>query len=43
MELFEEYTHDDQSIIDWKSMFEGLQDYRKKAIEQSINLNHFFD
>jgi len=23
-------------MIDWKSMFQGLQDYRKKAIEQSI-------
>ncbi len=35
MELFEQYTSD-ESIIDWKTMFEGLQDYRKKAIEQSI-------
>ncbi len=35
MELFEQYTGD-QSMIDWKSIFEGLQDYRKKAIEQSI-------
>jgi hypothetical protein len=35
MELFEQYTGD-QSMINWKSMFQGLQDYRKKAIEQSI-------
>jgi hypothetical protein len=35
MELFEQYTGD-QSMIDWKSIFEGFQDYRKKAIEQSI-------
>jgi len=35
MELFQEYTND-QSVIDWKSIFQGLQDYQKKAIEQSI-------
>ena len=35
MELFQEYTNN-PSIIDWKSIFEGLQDYRKKAMEQSI-------
>ncbi|CAM4778548.1 unnamed protein product [Rotaria magnacalcarata] len=34
MELFAEYTHD-EPVIDWKSMFEILQDYRKKAIEQN--------
>ncbi|CAF4354288.1 unnamed protein product, partial [Rotaria socialis] len=34
MELFAEYTHD-EPLIDWKSMFEILQDYRKKAIEQN--------
>lgn len=44
MELLEEYTAD-QSMINWKSIFEGLQDYRKKAIEQSIihKSNLFFD
>ena len=35
MELFLEYTKH-ESLIDWKSIFEGLQDYRKKVIEQSI-------
>ncbi len=35
MELLEQYTAD-QSIIDWKSIFEGLQEYRRKAIEQSM-------
>jgi hypothetical protein len=40
MELFRKYTNDDlssyaQSTIDWQSMFQCLQDYRKKAIEQS--------
>ncbi len=35
MELLEQYTAD-QPMINWKSMFEGLQDYRKKAFEQSI-------
>jgi hypothetical protein len=35
MELFEQYTAD-QSMIDWKSIFEGLQEYRRKAIEQSM-------
>lgn len=38
MELFDEYVNDDQSVVDWKLIFEGLQDYRKKAIEQSSNL-----
>ncbi|CAF4038174.1 unnamed protein product [Rotaria sp. Silwood2] len=33
IELFNQYTND-ESIINWKSMFEGLQDYRKKVIEQ---------
>ncbi|CAF0829067.1 unnamed protein product [Adineta ricciae] len=33
MELFEQYTKE-QPLIDWKSMFECLQDYRAKAIEQ---------
>ncbi len=35
MELLEQYTAD-QSIIDWKSIFEGLQEYRRQAIEQSM-------
>lgn len=40
MDLFQQYTTDDlssytQSIIDWKTMFQYLQDYRIKAIEQS--------
>jgi hypothetical protein len=40
MELFQKYTNDDlssyaQSIINWKLMFQYLQDYRKKAVEQS--------
>ena len=50
MELFQEYTNDDlssyaQSTIDWQSMFYCLQDYRKKAIEQSKNLSYgsFFE
>ncbi|CAF3692369.1 unnamed protein product [Rotaria sp. Silwood1] len=34
MELFNQYTND-QSIINWKSMFESFQDYRKKVIEQN--------
>ncbi|CAF2665735.1 unnamed protein product [Rotaria sp. Silwood2] len=39
MELFQQYTNDDlnfdvQSTIDWQTMFQCLQDYRKKAIEQ---------
>jgi len=40
MDLFQQYTTDDlssytQSIIDWKAMFQHLQDYRTTAIEQS--------
>jgi len=40
MELFQKYTNDDlssyaQSTINWQLMFQHLQDYRKKAIEQS--------
>ncbi len=40
MELFQQYTNDDlssyaQSVVDWQLMFQHLQDYRKKAIEQS--------
>ena len=35
MELFEQYTQE-QPLVDWKSMFECLQDYRAKAIEQRI-------
>jgi hypothetical protein len=40
MELFQQYTNDDlsgyaQSAINWQSIFQYLQDYRKKAIEQS--------
>jgi hypothetical protein len=39
MELFQQYTNDDlscygQSIIDWQSMFQCLQEYRKKAKDQ---------
>ncbi|CAF0847203.1 unnamed protein product [Rotaria sordida] len=34
MELFNQYTND-QSIINWTSMFKDLQDYRKKVIEQN--------
>jgi hypothetical protein len=41
MELFEQYTAD-QSTIDWKSIFEGLKDYRNKAIEQSIRKKYLF-
>jgi hypothetical protein len=47
MELFQQYTNDDlssyaQSAIKWKSMFEHLQDYRKKAIDQSDKKNLIF-
>lgn len=35
MELFAQYA-EDESVIDWKSMFENFQDYRKKVIEQSV-------
>ncbi|UJR15561.1 hypothetical protein I4U23_002500 [Adineta vaga] len=40
MELFQQYTNDElssyaQSTIDWPTMFQQLQDYRKKAIEQN--------
>jgi len=41
MELFEQYTAD-QSIIDWKSIFEGLKDYRNRAIEQIIRNKYLF-
>ncbi|CAF4925229.1 unnamed protein product, partial [Rotaria socialis] len=40
MELLEEYIKDDesscyvQSNINWRVMFQCLQEYRKKAIEQ---------
>ena len=44
MELFQQYTHEYQMTINWQLMFECLQDYRKKTIEQSISLitNIFF-
>lgn len=40
MKLFEDYTNDESSCydgsnIDWKTMFQSLQSYRQKAIEQS--------
>ncbi|CAF1083083.1 unnamed protein product [Adineta ricciae] len=40
MELFQQYTNDElssyaQSTIDWQTMFQYLQDYRTKAIEQN--------
>ncbi|CAF0829516.1 unnamed protein product [Adineta steineri] len=34
MELFEQYTKD-ETFIDWKSMFQCLQNYQKKTIEQN--------
>ena len=40
MELLEQYTGD-QSTIPWKSIFEGLQDYRRKAIELSMKIKRF--
>lgn len=40
MELLEQYTAN-QSDIPWKMIFEGLQDYRKKAIEQSRRIQRF--
>jgi hypothetical protein len=47
MELFQQYINDDmssyaQASIDWRTMFNYLQEYRRKAVEQSKPIRKFY-